>query len=311
MNISAKKIALSLATIVLLTSCGAPNKESAAAPASAPAPASAATAVTEQEAKNNDVTTADKNQQITSSAGANILTDPDRKFIRTADAQFAVKDVYQSALAIEDAVAASGGFVTQNNIRADQEKSERYAKGDGNMIDISEYHVTGTLIVRVPSNKTQEFLRAIANQIEFLDARNFEARDAQFEILRQKVITANADTRAERGDSRVSEKEFADQVAFATIRLNIYQPNTVRKSEYADLDAAVLENRPSFFKRLGQSLATGWYGVLDIVLLLTNVWPIWAGIILLWLGRRQLKNKKPEWFTKRKTSQPNDSIEDK
>lgn len=302
MTTSTQKIIFSVIAVGLLASCGQAKNEPAAASAEA-APAAAAP---EMATRNTDVTTADKNQQLISTASTSPATDSDRKFIRTAQARFAVKDVYQSALAIEDAVAANGGFVTQNNISADIEKNEHYAKGDGNIIDISEYRVTGTLTVRVPSHKTQEFLRAIANQIEFLDMRHFEARDAQFDILRQKVITATANSSAERGDSRVTEKEFADQVAFATISLTLYQPNTVRKSEYADLNAAVLENRPSFFKRLGQSVATGWYGVLDVVLLLTHVWPLWAAIGLLWLGRRQLKTKRPEWFAKQdKKNEPN------
>ena len=40
--------------------------------------------------------------------------DPQRRFIRTAQAQFQVKDVYRTALAIEDEVASQGGFVVDN-----------------------------------------------------------------------------------------------------------------------------------------------------------------------------------------------------
>ena len=42
--------------------------------------------------------------------------DPQRRFIRTAQAQFQVKDVYRTALAIEDEVASQGGFVVDNEI---------------------------------------------------------------------------------------------------------------------------------------------------------------------------------------------------
>lgn len=305
MRTSTKHLTLSLITIAWLAACGAKH-EAAPAPASTEVTTNAAA----QAPASNDVTDTNKSEQLSSTASTTVNPDSERKFIRTADAQFAVKDVYQSALAIEDAVGNSGGFVTQNNIRAEQQNNEHYAKGDGNIIDISEYRVTGTLTVRVPSNRTSEFLRAIANQIEFLDARNFSAVDAQFDILRQKNISATADTRSERGDSRVSEKEFADRVAFATITLNIYQANTVRKSEYADINAAVLQNRPSFFKRLVQSLATGWYGVLDVFLWLANVWPLWAGIALVWLGRRKLKASRPEWFAKKgKASQSKENDE--
>ncbi|MGL4767740.1 MAG: DUF4349 domain-containing protein [Formosimonas sp.] len=281
-----RPLILSALTLSILAACGkAEHKASAPAAESAPSPAAAAAAPAEKAAANADVTSANKTEQITSTASTSV--DPERKFIRTAQAKFAVKDVYQSALAIEDAVAANDGFVTQNHINAEPERNEHYAKGDGKIIDITEYRVAGTLTVRVPSAKTQDFLRAIANQIEFLDQRNFEARDAQFDILRQKIITNTASTNFERGDSKVSEKEFADQVAYATITLNIYQPNTVRKAEYADLNAAVLENRPSFFQRLGQSLATGWYAILDIILLGANIWPLWIALGLAWWAQRR------------------------
>src|SRR5688500_13859122 len=49
-------------------------------------------------------------------SSANTTTDPQRRFVRTADAGFQVRDVYASTLAIEDAVAAEGGFVVRNSI---------------------------------------------------------------------------------------------------------------------------------------------------------------------------------------------------
>lgn len=295
-----KQLGINLALIALLSACGKPDEKAPAAVEPAPAAAAPASASTADKATENkaEITEASKTEQLTSTASTSPPAETERKFIRTADAQFAVKDVYQSAIAIEDAVSANGGFVTANNIRSEKLKNERYAKGDGNVIDITEYQVTGNLTVRVPSNKTQDFLRAIANQIEFLDARSFSAVDAQFEMLRQKVITSTADNRFERGDSRISEKELADRIAYATITLNIYQPNKVRQSEYTDINAAVLENRPSFIKRLGQSLATGWYAVLDILIGLANFWPLWLIGTLLFFGSRRLKVKRLEWLRK-------------
>ncbi len=286
-----------LCATVLLAACGKKADVTSSAEqvsTAAPAAEGADQAKDASDASNAKKITSSSAEQQLSSSAATASIDPNRKFIRTADARFAVKDVYQSALAIEDAVTAQGGFVTQNRIQAEALRQERYAKGDGLVINIQEYQVTGQLTVRVPSNKAQDLLRAIANQIEFLDARNFEARDAQFEILRQQVISDTARRRSERGESRVSEKELADQVAFATITLNVYQGSKIRKTETPDLDAVLRENRPSFFPRLGHAMAAGWHGVLEVILWLATVWPLWLGIAASVWVFRILKRHRPE-----------------
>ncbi|HOZ25561.1 MAG TPA: DUF4349 domain-containing protein, partial [Thermomonas sp.] len=157
---------------------GAPAAESAAADVarqpSAPEPDAAAIADATPTAT-----------QLTSSAAT--YTDAQRKFIRTARAEFQVKDVYRSALAIEDAVAAHGGFVVRNDANTQVGSVQRRPRGDGKLLELAEYTVRGTLVVRVPSERTQPFLRSIVTQMEFLDARSFEARDAQFDLLRQQL----------------------------------------------------------------------------------------------------------------------------
>src|SRR5688500_3209222 len=113
-------VALAAAIAVALAACSrnAPEAESMAAadmaaaqaPAAPPAPAAeksmAGGQTRAEEAIDSDAPTA---RQLTSAA--NTYTDARRKFIRNAQAEFKVADVYRSALAIEDAVAARGGFV--------------------------------------------------------------------------------------------------------------------------------------------------------------------------------------------------------
>ena len=116
--------------------------------------------------------------------------DPQRRFIRTAQAQFQVKDVYRTALAIEDEVASQGGFVVDNDIQSQVQRVQSRPLGNGKRLELAEYRLQGALTVRVPSERTQVFLRAIASQMEFLDRRNFSARDAQFELLRQQLAAS-------------------------------------------------------------------------------------------------------------------------
>ena len=259
-----------------------------------------------QEAKSVEQSSGATEAQLTSSAAT--YSDAQRKFIRTAQAKFRVKDVYQSALAIEDAVAAQGGFVVKNDITTSIDDIRRRSLGNGQLVELAEYTVHGNLTVRVPSDKAQAFLRSIIGQIEFLDARSFAAADAQFALLREQlayqrneeaqqelgeaneeggklgqkaaVISARTDARSGRDEALSAQKEFEDRVAFATLDLSLYQLPKLRRTEMADMEAAVRDNSPGFFSRLGKSLSVGWYGVLELCLQLVRLWPLWVVLLL-------------------------------
>lgn len=256
--------------------------------------------------------------QLTSSAAT--YSDAQRKFIRTAQANFRVQDVYQAALAIEDAVAAQGGFVTGNEIAADVQNTVRQSIGDGKLVELAEYTVRGELTVRVPSDKTQAFLRSIARYMEFLDRRNFAAADAQFELLRQQlayqrnqeaqqelgqakdeggklgqkatVISARNEAKSSRDEALIAQKEFEDRVEFATLNLSLYQLPKLRRTEMTDMEAAVRDSGPGFFSRLGDSLRAGWFVLLEVGLVLAGLWPLWLLVALGWLALRTLRRKR-------------------
>ena len=256
-------------------------------------------------------------QQLISSAASYV--DSERKFVRTADAEFRVKDVYQSAIAIENIVANQGGFVLTNQIKANTDNVNRYRIGNAKLLELAEYTVRGNLSVRVPSDKTQDFLRALIAQIDFLDQRNFEARDVQFDLLRKQleflrsqeaqkqlgdlntapggisdkaaIISGQNDAKANRDEAAVVQKEVEDRVAFSTINLSLYQLSKVRKTEIDDVDAIAKASRPGFFSRLFDSVAVGWYGLLDLLIQFIALWPLWLGIGVAIFAIRRLRAK--------------------
>ncbi|GAB3387246.1 hypothetical protein GCM10027432_22230 [Lysobacter fragariae] len=241
--------------------------------------------------------------------------DGERKFIRTASARFRVKEVYSAALAIEDLVAQHGGFVVRNNISTQVESVQSHPSGDGKLIELATYSVNGDLQVRVPSARAQAFLRAMAGQVEFLDSRNFEAMDAQFELLRQQlayareqqaqralgdiaqgpgkvgdradVVAARTGSQAQRDEAMIAQRTYEDRIAFATIDLSVYQSQQVRRTERPDVAAIVRDSGPGFFTRLGHSLAVGWYALLDVVVALAGLWPLWLVVAALTVALRR------------------------
>ncbi|MDM5179525.1 DUF4349 domain-containing protein [Massilia sp. DJPM01] len=302
----------------------------AAAPAAAPAPppppppeARIAERRGENEksgaAEAKPLTTASPAQQM--AAGTSAVTDGERKFIRTAGAHFRVKDVYVAALGIEDTVASHGGFVVKNAIRTESMSTQRHPAGEGKLIELNEYTVHGHLIVRVPSTKTQEFLRAIAGHVVFLDERTYAAHDAQFDLLRQQLqamreqetqrelgdavrdggklgqktdaITVRNDVKAARDAALLAKKEFEDRVAFSTIDLTLIQPSRVLESERVDVSSVYRQFRPGFASQLREQLRGGWESTLGFFLALAGLWPLLliaaAGSLVL---RRFLRRQK-------------------
>jgi hypothetical protein len=326
---------LFVALLVALTACGQKEASPAAdqlAPSNAASPAAVRAAAPPPQARaeemkaskpsvaepNGDVTTASTAAQLTSSSTT--YSDGERKFIRTGNASFLVKDVYQSALAIEDAAASLGGFVTRNDIGAEVRQTQHHPGHDGSVIELAEYEVRGQLEIRVPSQKTQAFLRAIVGQIVFLDKRSFTARDAQFDLLRQQleaqrnqetqldlqqlgheggkvtqkaeIIETRNQTKADRDNARVAQKEFEDQIAFSTVSLTIYQQSAIRTSEKQDIDQVFRQNRPSIFVRLADALRAGWDHLIDTAVWFVEDWPYWLIAVAVIAGVHRLNKRR-------------------
>jgi len=253
-------------------------------------------------------------------SAANTQTQDGRRFIRTASVAFSVRDVYRSALSIEDLVAKYGGFVERNDIRSEVNGTRSHVRRDGVRVELTTYALQGTLTVRVPSERTQEFLRALAGQIEFLDTRSFEATDAQFDLLRQQLafarhqdaqerlaqvasapgrtgektdaVSAHADAQAQRDEATVARAELEDRIAFARIGLALHQAPQLRRTERPDLEIAMRREGPGFFARIGDALAEGWRLALDVIVGLVYLWPMWLAAALAVFGLRAWRRRR-------------------
>jgi hypothetical protein len=348
----AQKTIVAVACSLSLMACG-PNREAPSStaevvqasplPAAAPAPIAQA-----QRAKkgsnlalsemNADVSTAtdsavttDKQAAggipaaaIASTPAASIAGAKGRQLVLTASARFGVKNTYQSALAIEDAVVANDGYVVNNNIASKVLQDTTHRGDDGQLVRIAQVSITGEMVVRVPSHKAQAFLRDIASQIDALDQRNFAARDVQFDMLRTQlealrsnesqtelgqlarqpgyvgekgaVLEARSQAKAARDEARVVQAQLADQVAFSTIALSLYQPHQLRTTKEPDFESASFEHRPGLATNLQRSLASGWHGLLATLVWAVLMWPVWlflmviASLVALYRSRRKSRS---------------------
>ncbi len=260
-----------------------------------------------------------------SSGIASGQNDGEHKFIRSASANFLVKDVYRSALALEDIAAKHNGFVLHNEIESREQRHQSLPIANGKKLEISEYVVNGTLVMRIPSSQSQQFLRDIAAQMVFLDKRSFNAHDAQFDLLRQQleyrrnqesqedlgqivnddkrnpslernrlmqksdIVQSRSQFKAARDEAIIAQKIFSDNIHYSTIELNLRQLPALQQSEVQDIEAVFAHYRPSFASRVQDALAGGWEGLLDFSVGLLSAWPLLTVLAvagLAWRARR-------------------------
>jgi Domain of unknown function (DUF4349) len=350
-----KKTVLAAVCSLSLLACGQKNQATETAPAAAPAPVSAesASAKSSQRATKDSGDSLSKMMADANSENSNLVqTNQEpagglpsaalaagqgagvsaseaalkgRKLVLTASARFSVKNTYQSALAIEDAVVAHDGYMVANDIDSNVLQKSQQHGDDGLLVRTLQVVVTGKLVVRVPSAQTQAFLRAIAGQIEALDQRNFAASDVQFHMLRAQLEAArNQDTqtdlgqltqqkgsvgdkaqaaqarneaKAARDEARIASSQLADQVAYSNITLYLHQSPQVRTTQEVDFESASTLHRPGFTTNLYRAVAGGWGGLLSALVAIAALWPLWlllaavAGGVMSYRSRRQ-KNQQ-------------------
>ena len=248
------------------------------------------------------LTAAAPNALVSSSAAVVNPKDTTRKFIRTADLKFKVKNVIQSTYDIENITSRQGGFVTSTELTSDISHTTETAVSADSTLAATYYTVTNSMTIRVPNAKLDTTLKEIARNIDFLDYRTIKAQDVALNILANDLTqkrlkknegrlidaidnrgkklneTANAEElllnkQEEADNAKVSNMSLADQINFSTINLLIYQRQDVKYelvSNNKDIDAYT----PSFGSKLLDSLRFGWDILDEFLNFLVKSWGI-------------------------------------
>lgn len=223
-----------------------------------------------------------------------------RKFIRTADLKFKVKNVAQSTYAIENITNKFDGFVTYTNLQSNIiDKFETKVSQDSTL-ETTRYNVENNITIRVPNKRLDTVIKSIAKQINFLDYRIIKADDISLKILsnqfsqkrsnsNEKRIEKAIDTKGkkindiidaetnlanqkEQNDTaKLENLSIQDQVNFSTLTIQIYQHESVKQEMNANMKDYNYY-KPNIGIRILDSLKTGWYVLLDVVVFLFQIW---------------------------------------
>ena len=207
-----------------------------------------------------------------------------RKFIRTADIKFKVKNVERSTYRIEDVITASNGFVINTSLHSRINYSNEFRIKEDTVLKRTYFTVENYITFRVPNTLLDTTLKQIANQIDYLDHRLIKAEDVSFKALKNKLsekrfnkheqrltkaintnktkdIVAAEDnlfSKQEQADENaIANLELNDQIEYSTVELLIYQDEQMKQEkQYSEFKQP--SYKPSFGKELAESVKFGW-----------------------------------------------------
>lgn len=234
------------------------------------------------------------------------------KIIKTADMRFRVKDVQQTKERLSSAIKAEGGTVAEFSIQSNVQKTEKVRYSTDSLLELTAYRTDGYITAKVPSDKLDEFTNKIAGMAVFIDQQSMKLDDQSIAYLANQLKNRNRVEAVAQLNKHASKKsnnvetslllkdDYVDKkienliidnkVKYSNITLNFYQDNTVKR--------IVVENdnlsdyRPGFFKRLLLSIDSGWTIFKEFLLILTNLWVLFALGIAGYLIFKYYRRKK-------------------
>ncbi len=224
-----------------------------------------------------------------SSTTSNPLPKPkEQKLIKNGEVSFRVKSLFTTKQNIQKTLAIYGGYIAkENNTGGNDNPSEN-------------------LILRVPNKNFDKILEQVLIGVEEIDTKNIGIEDVttqfvdiearlknkkQLEAKYQELLVkaGNMD------DILKIEKEISvirEDIDAAEGQLN-YLSNQVA---YSTITLRYYEKRISGFNfggKMGNALSSGGYGLLQFIIIIVNLWPLWLIATLTWyLGVKLIRRGK-------------------
>lgn len=225
-----------------------------------------------------------------------------RKFVRTADIKFKVKDVAKSTYAIENSITKHGGFVTFTDLKSNINQKTETKISQDSILETTKFTVDNTITFRVPNTQLDTVLKSMVKEINFLDSRLIKADDVSLQLLSNKLAQKrikNSQERLEKGIDNKGKKldnivdaennalqkatesdtailnnlSLEDQVNFSTVTLYLYQRETTKQEVIAN-EKSVNEYRPNIGLQIWDSLKTGWFILEGVIAFVMQLWSV-------------------------------------
>ncbi len=277
--------------------------------------------------KKGEATTAELEAYAASDSAAVIASDSissvatmkvkDKQFIKTADVNMEVKDVYDATISIEKSVQELGGFVTHSNLKSNVISEDTYNTSNKEAMLVKKYQSENTMQVRIPTAKLGELLTLVNDKKLFLNSRSINAEDvtssikyAELEGKRIKKTSENIDklktnkdkvqldneNMSEDNQQQLANMDVTDNLKYSTVDIYIKEPK-IRIAEIAITNTQSIDDKYKFdFMYSAKSaFVEGYYLIQRIIVGLLVIWPILlAGAAILYFYKRRRSTRKPE-----------------
>ncbi|PIQ15912.1 MAG: hypothetical protein COW67_05795 [Flavobacteriales bacterium CG18_big_fil_WC_8_21_14_2_50_32_9] len=261
----------------------------------------------------------DDNKFISSSAAVENNKDSTRKFIRTAELKFKVKNVLASTYSIENITNRQEGFVTYTNLISNINNVTTTAISVDSSLETTYFTVKNDIILRVPNTKLDTTLKEISKNIDFLDYRIIKAEDVALQILSNSLTQQRSEknenrlinaidnrgkklgettiaeevllSKQEQADrAKISNLSLANQINFSTINLSIYQRQSIKR-ELISNSKNIEAFEPSFGSKVVESSKLGWKVLEALILFLIKIWGLFLFAIIVFFIYKMYKHK--------------------
>lgn len=234
-----------------------------------------------------------------------------KKFIKTANLRFKVNNVEKSTHRIEQLALRIGGYIHQSQIRSNYVGGRNVEISADTIMEVTIYRIENSMLIRVPSIYFDSVLTEISKLYTYLESRDVKTEDVSTIFLRNKLKQekrAEYEKRIQKAvdkaprklddivmaekqasdladmaiDKKIENYQLQDRIDFSTIQLDFYQPNMLYK-EYVQ-NIKLTEYQPNFWQKAWKALKGGWYAILEILIGLLYIWPLYlVGIGLYYL----------------------------
>lgn len=241
----------------------------------------------------------------------------DKQFIKTAEVNMEVKDVYDATISIEKSVQELGGFVTHSDLKSNVVSENTYNTSDEEAVLVKKYQSENTMKVRVPTARLGELLTLVNNKKLFLNSRSINAEDVtsgikyaelegkrikktgeninQLKTNKDKVNMSN-NNKAEDNLQQMANMDVTDQLKYSTVDIYIKEPK-VRIATIAVTNTESIDDQYTFdfLYSLKSAFVEGFYLIQKIIVGLVAVWPfLLIGSVIIFMVRRRKPAKKQE-----------------
>lgn len=235
-----------------------------------------------------------------------------RKFIRTGDMRFKVKDVIQTSRFMEDLVASQGGYIAFSKLKSTRENIQKVKYNTDSSITCYHSQVINEVKLRVPDSRLDSTLRKLEEAAVYLEYKNVskddvtgellknvlaEKREQKSEVMIKDVVQQNKTRKADALDAislinktneeadvaRLNMDMLNDQIAYSTVQLYIYQEPQYISELSADIPEFTPYEKP-FMNQLSGSFMQGLGWMKQLIIFFSKFWAIAIVLFAVWTG---------------------------